>query len=115
MESHGQFNLSISSAKIMGKAADTAPQSEIASAVLAVKMKQKITLELTNVNLLEPVFIGDSKIMLKMIARNNPVGLPIFYGTRILEISALSAAVSWYWCPGSLNPADLLTRFGFTL
>ena len=65
MESYGQFNLLISSAKNMGKAAYTAPQSEIASAVLAVKMKRKITLELNNVNLLEPVFISDSKIVLK--------------------------------------------------
>ena len=114
-ESHGQFNLLISSAKIMGKAAYTASQSEIAIAVLAVKMEWKITLELMKVNLSEPVFIGDSKIVHKMMARNNPAGLPIFYGTRIMEISTLSAAVSWYWCPGSLNPADLLTRSGFTL
>ena len=115
MESHGQFNILISSAKIMGKAAYTAPQSEIASAVLAVKMERKINLELSNVTLTEPMFIGDSEIVLKMIARDDPAGLPIFYGTRIMEISALSATANWNWCPGALNPADLLTRTGSTL
>ena len=84
----------------MGKAGYTTPQSKIASAVLAVKMEQKISLELTNVNLLEPVFISDSKIVLKMITRNNPARLPIFYGTRIVEISALSAGI---------GPLDLST------
>ena len=72
-------------------------------------------MELSNVTLSEPMFIGDSKIVLKMIARNNPAGLPIFYGTRIMEISALSATTSWHWCPGFLNPADLLTRSGSKL
>ena len=86
MESKGQFNLLISSAKIMGKAAYTAPQSEIASAVLAVKMEPKINLELSNVTLSEPMFLGNSKIVLKMIARDNAAGLPIFYGTRIIHL-----------------------------
>ena len=39
MKSHGQFNLLIGSAKIMGKAAYSAPQSKIASAVLAARWK----------------------------------------------------------------------------
>ena len=59
--------------------------------------------------------MGGFKIVLKIIARNNPARLPILYGTRIMEISALSCAVSWYWCLGSLNPANLLTRSGCTL
>ena len=110
MEAQGQFNLLISSAKIMGKAAYTAPQSEISRAVLVVKMERKINLELSNVTLLEPMFIADSEIVLKMIPRDDPAGLPIFYGTRIMEISA-----NWHWCPGALNSADLLTRSGSTL
>ena len=99
----------------MGKAAYTAPQSEIASAVRAVKMERKINLELSNVTLSEPMFIGDSEIVLKMIARDDPAGLPIFYVTRIMEISALSNTAYWHWCPGALNPADLLTRTGSTV
>ena len=59
--------------------------------------------------------ISDSEIVLKMIPRNDPAGLPMFYGTRVMELSALSAADNWNWCPGSLNPADLLTRPGATL
>ena len=96
----------------MGKASYPAPQLEIAS---AVKMERKINLELSNITLSEPMFISDSEIVLKMIARNNPAGLPMFYGTRIMEISALSVADNWNWCPGSLNPEDLLTRSGATL
>ena len=61
------------------------------------------------------MFIGDSEIVLKMIARNDPAGLPMFYGTRVMEISTLSVADNWNWCLGSLNPADLLTRPGATL
>ena len=115
VESLNQFNLLVSLAKIMEKASSSAPQSEIASAVLAVKMERTITLELSNTTLSEPMFIGDSEIVLKMIARNDPAGLPMFYGTRVMEISALSVADNWNWCPGSLNPADLLTRPGATL
>ena len=66
MESHNQFNLLVSSAKIMGKASYSAPQSKIASTVLAVKMEKKITLELSNTTLSKPMFIGDSRIVLKM-------------------------------------------------
>ena len=59
MESCDQFNLLVSSAKIMGKASYSTPQSEIATAVLAVKMERKITLELSKITLSEPMFIGD--------------------------------------------------------
>ena len=115
MESHNQFNLLVRSAKIMGKGSNSAPQSEIASSVLAVKMERKIALELSNITLSKPMFISDSEIVHKMIARNNPAGLPMFYRTRIMEISALSIADNWNWCPESLNTADLLTRSGATL
>ena len=70
--SHGQFNLLVISAKIMEKSAYSAPQSKISVAVLAVKMEQKINLELYNIRFSEPVFIFDSEIVLQMIARNNP-------------------------------------------
>ena len=38
-------------------------------------MERKIILELCNITLSEPMFIGDSEIVLKMIARNDPAGL----------------------------------------
>ena len=50
-------------------------------------MHQKINLELNNASSSDPVFIGDSEIVLKMIARNDPASLPIFYGTRIMKNS----------------------------
>ena len=40
---------------------------------------------------------------------------PIFYGTRVIEIAALTNSDNWFWCLGQLNPADLLTRSGSTL
>ena len=70
----------------MGKSAFSAPQSEISGAALAVKMHQKINLELHNESFSNPVFIEDSEIVLKIIARNDPASFPIFYGTRIMEI-----------------------------
>ena len=110
--SENQFNLLSSSAKIMGKAAFSAPQSEIAGAVLASRMVLKISQELFNVNLLPSVFIGDSEIILNMIAKNDPASPPVFYGTRLMEILSVTTPDNWFWCPGNLNPADLLTRFG---
>ena len=77
-------------------------------------MQQKISKELFNINLSPPVFIGDSEIILKMIAKNDPAGPPAFYGTRIMEIAAVTRPDNWFWCPGPLNPADLLTRTGST-
>ena len=110
--SNDQFNLLYSSAKILGRTAYSAPQSEIAGATLAARMEQKISQELFNVSLSSPVFIGDSEIILKMIAKDDPAGPPVFYGTRLMEISSTSSPENWFWCPGSLNPADLLTRSG---
>ena len=46
---------------------------------------------------------------------NDPADLPIFYGTRIMELSSLTTADNWFWCLVYLNPADLLTRTGSTL
>ena len=77
-------------------------------------MEQKISQELYTVSLSTPVFIGDSKIILKMIAKNDPACPPVFYGTRLMEISSVSSPDHWFWCPGPLNPADLLTRTGTT-
>ena len=115
IRSHDMINLLYSTAKVMGKSAFSAPQSEMSGADLAVKMQQKISQEMYNVNLSSPVFIGDSEIVLRMIAKNDPADLPIFYATRVMEIAALMNPYNCFWCPGHLNPADLLTRSGTTL
>ena len=47
-----------------------------------------------------------------MIAKNDPAGPPVFYGSRLMEIFSTSSPGNWFWCLGSLNPADLLTRSG---
>ena len=83
-------NILTSSAKIMGKSALSAPQSEISSAVLAVRTELKVKQELYNTNLKPSVFFGDLEIVLRMISKNNAADFPIFYGTRIMEIAALS-------------------------
>ena len=87
----------------------------MSGADLVVKMQQKISQEMYKVNLSSPVFIGDSKIILRMIAKNDPTDLPIFYSTRVMEIAVLTNSDDWFWCPGHLNPADLLTRSDTTL
>ena len=99
----------------MGKSAFSAPQSEMASADLAVKMQQKISQEMYNIKLTSHVFIGDSEIVLRLIAKNAPADLPIFYRTRVMEITALTNSADWFWCIGHLNTTDLLTRSGTTL
>ena len=107
-----QFNLIFSSSKILGKSAFSTPQSEMAGALLASRMEQKIKQELFNVTLSPPTFIGDSEIILRMISKNDPAGIPVFYGVRLMEILAASSPNNWFCCPGNLNPADLLTRSG---
>ena len=99
-----------STAKVMGKSAFSAPQSEMSSAVLAVKMQQKISQEMYSIKLFSPVFIGDSEIVLRMIVKNDPAYLPIFYGTRVMGIDALKKSNNWFWCPGPLNPATQAPR-----
>jgi len=84
----------------------------MAGALLASRMEQKINQELFNVSLSPPLFIRDSEIVLRMIAKNDPAGHPVFYGVRLMEILAVSSPNNWFWCPGNLNPADLLTRSG---
>ena len=79
----------------MGKSTYSPPPSEISGTTLAVKMQQKISLKLQNTSLYRPVFMGDSEIVLKMIAKNNPGGLATFYGTRIMEIFDLTFASNW--------------------
>ena len=91
-----QINLISSSSKILGKSAFSALQSEMAGALLAYRMEQKIK----------------PKIVLRMIAKNDSAGNPVFYGVRLMEILAASSPNNWFWCPGNLNPADLLTRSG---
>ena len=110
--SGNQFNLISSSSKILGKSVFSAPQSEMAGALLASRMEQKIKQELFNISLSPPTFIGDSKIVIRMIAKNDPAGNPVFYGVRLMEILAASSPNNLFWCPGNLNPADLLNRSG---
>ena len=58
-----QFNLLSSLANVLGKSAFCTPQSEIAGAVLASRMEQKISQELS---------------------KNDPASSPVFYGTRLM-------------------------------
>ena len=97
-----QFNLISSSSKILGKSAFSAPQFEMAGALLASRMEQKIKQELFNVTLFPPTFIVDSEIVLRMIAKNDPAGNPVFYGVRLMEILAASS-------PGVLETSTQLT------
>ena len=83
VRSDSQFNLLSSSAKVLGKSAFSMPQSEIAGAVLATRMEQKISQELFNLSL-----------------------------SRLMEIAAVTSPDNWFWCPSPLNPADLLTKTG---
>jgi len=69
--SGGQSNLLTSSSKIMGKSKFCDPQSEMCSAVLAVKMFVKIKEELSSIDVQSIKFIGDSEIILRMIGAGN--------------------------------------------
>ena len=87
----------------MGKAAFSAPQSEIAGAILATRMEQKISKNYSMSTSFPPYLL---------IAKNDHASPPVFYGTRLMEIASVSTPDNWFWYPGNLNPADLLTRSG---
>ena len=112
--SNNKSHLLTSGCKIMGKSSFSAPQSEMCAATLAVKMSIKVTEELSHVNIENVKFIGDSEIVLKMIGKQEPSALLTFYGTRTMFILDYTSPDQWYWCPGSSNPADLLTRSACT-
>ena len=78
-------------------------------------MELKVKQELYSTNLKPSVFFDDWEIVLRMIAKNDPADLPIFYRTRIMEIAALSNTDNWFWCLETLNSVNLLTRRGSTL
>ena len=62
----------------MGNSALSAPQSEISGGVLTVRMELKVKQELYSIKLKPSVFIGDSEIILRMIAKNDPAGLNLY-------------------------------------
>ena len=100
----------------MGKAAVSAPESEMAAAILAVNMQIKISQEAYTISLSDPpLFLGDSEIVFRMIDRDDPADLLIFNSTCIMEIAELTNSDSGFWCSGTLNPADLLPRTGSTM
>ena len=98
--------------KVIGKGKYTAPKSEMSGAVLATRLFRKIQEELTNVKVSRFRFVGDSTIVLQMIAKNKPATLDSFFGTRLLKITDASNPNQWFWIAGKENPADLLTRQG---
>ena len=69
MHSQNMDNLLYSTAKVMEKSLFSAPQSEMSGADLAVKMQQKISQEMYNINLTSPVFIGDSESSSELLPR----------------------------------------------
>ena len=107
-------HLLTSTAKVIGRGKYTPPQSEMAAALLTVRLANKIKKELLDINIDFIQFIGDSQITLNMIAWGRPSRMNVFFGSRVMAILANTAVTQWYWCGGPCNPADLTTRAGCT-
>ena len=67
----GGANILTSVGKVIGKGKYTAPKSEMSGAVLATRLFRKIQEELTNVKVSRFRFVGDSTIVLQMIAKTS--------------------------------------------
>ena len=52
---------------------------------------------------------SDSKVTLSWI-KGNPYDWKMFVANRVTEIQNLTSPSNWFYCPGSENPADLITR-----
>ncbi|XP_074653617.1 uncharacterized protein LOC141907774 [Tubulanus polymorphus] len=81
---------------------------EMQAAVLAVRLADTIRKEISYV-IDETIFWSDSEIVLKYIA-NETKRFHIFIANRVAEIHDSSHPNQWRHIPGSLNPADIVSR-----
>ena len=90
----------------------TLPRLELMSAVLCARLVDTIITELelkTSNKSFNCFYWTDSLVSWHWI-RSDPYNLNMFVANRVSAIQALSSPSSWYHCPGSSNPADILSR-----
>lgn len=87
----------------------TLPRLELLSAVIGSRLYEYVKKSLPDVKDCPVRFWSDSMIVLHWI-RGNSRKLKTFVQNRVTEIRAKTDVSNWSHCPGSQNPADVLTR-----
>jgi len=86
----------------------TIPRLELCSAVLAVRLCEKVKASL-NLNINRTLFWTDSMIVLGWLALS-PSNLKVFIAHRISEIQDYTELSQWHHVSTNDNPADLISR-----
>ena len=86
----------------------TLPRLELLAALLTAKLVKFVIKAL---HLKDPTYYcwSDSKVTLSWI-KGNPHDWKMFVANRVSAIQNLTPPENWYFCPGTENPADLITR-----
>ena len=106
---HWSTSLVISKAKLAPLKRITIPRLELMGALLGARL---LVFVRKSLKLPEDVAFRcwtDSMVALAWI-RNDPHKWKTFVSNRVAEIQSLTPPDHWQHCPGTLNPADLVTR-----
>ena len=83
---------------------------ELCGALFSARLRAFLEKELP-LNILKLLHIVDSEIVKAMISKES-YGFNTFAANRIGEIQQLTDKSEWYWIPGKLNIADMITHGG---
>lgn len=86
----------------------TIPRLELCGALVGARLRETIEKEMTY-SFARVFHATDSAIVSAQIQKES-YGFGTFTATRVAEIQAKTYPDEWWWVPGEMNPADLLTR-----
>ena len=106
----GEIHVSLlcSKSRICPLKSSTIPRLELQAALLAARVDATLKKEL-QLDLGQSHFWVDSEIVVKYIT-NDSKRYQVFVANRVSEIRSLSEPNQWHYVPGSLNPADIVSR-----
>ncbi|XP_076047992.1 uncharacterized protein LOC143029232 [Oratosquilla oratoria] len=85
------------------------PRLELLGALLSAHLSHFVKSALRLNDCVRLVCWTDSKVALSWI-KGNPNRWKMFVANRVTEIQTLTSPSNWFHCPGTDNPADLMTR-----
>ena len=83
----------------------TMPKLELMGALIGTRLLNYIE---SNINVSNAFIWMDSQIVLSWLETTKPLGT--FVRNRVQEIKEIAGKYTWYYCPTTSNPADLLSR-----